>query len=319
MSSKWDKIIKCIEDADNIVILTHTNMDGDAMGSASALCCALRSLGKTCYILLEDDIPSYLDILHSHEDFYVKELPFKPDLAIAVDCGDSSRIEKRIDVYNSANKTICIDHHMQHDGFADESVVEPDIAATGILIYELLKEMGIALNKEIAEDLYAAISTDTGSFKFSNTDSRVHTVIADLYSYDIEASKLCNAIYATYPLCQLKLEGIALDHCKVFANGKAAISYLTKEDMKSVGASYEHCDTSIDRIRCIEGVEVAAVLKENDEGQFKTSLRAKEYADVNSVARAFNGGGHLRAAGCTFDTDLKTAIELLEKEIEKVV
>lgn len=319
MNSKWDGIIDCIENANKIVILTHTSMDGDAMGSSSALCHMLRGMKKECYILLEDNIPAYLDILHNHDDFFVFELPYTADLAIAVDCADETRIEKRIDVFKAAKKTACIDHHMQTSYFADVNVVEPDVAATGILIYELMKEMRIPLNKEIAEDLYAAISTDTGSFKFRNTDARVHMVIADLYSYDIEASKLCNALYATYPLCQLKLESIAMDNCEIFADGKAAISYLTQENMRSVGASYEHADTSIERLRSIEGVEVACILKQNESGTYKASLRAKDYADVNAVAVVFGGGGHLKASGCNFDSDLRSAIDALKKEILKAL
>jgi len=317
MNSKWTDIINCINQFDKIVILTHTNMDGDAIGSASALCYLLRYLKKDAYILLEDTIPEYLSILSKrHPDYYVDSLSFTPELAIAVDCGDESRIEKRVGVYKSAKKRICIDHHIQTGEFAEYSYVEPDIAATSLLIYELIKEMNAPLDKELAEYLYSGISTDTGSFKFRNTNSKTHQVVADLYNYGIEADSLCNALYAAYPLEQLKLEGYAIEHVEVFANGKAGLAVVTQDDLKRFNAKYEHADTVIERVRSIEGVEISCVIKETDDGKYKASLRAKEYADVNKVASNLGGGGHLRASGCTFTCSLEETIAKIKKEIE---
>lgn len=319
MNSKWDDIVRCINEAQRILIFTHANMDGDAMGSSQALCHVLRHMGKECYILLEDEIPKYLDVLHEHDDFYVSKAPWKADLAAAVDCGDESRIEKRLDAYRDAKLRICVDHHIPKEDFADYSVVEPEAAASGILIYELIKALGAEIDKHIAEDLYAAISTDTGSFMYHNTDARTHIVAADLYSYGIDHVKICNAIYATFPLAQLRIEGRSLENLQIFADGKAVISYITQDEIKGFGGTYEYADTCIDRLRTIEGVEVACMIKENEEGEYKVSLRSKNYADVNAVAVLFGGGGHKMASGCTLRCDLQTAIENLKVEIEKVI
>lgn len=319
MSSKWDSIAEAIRESENFVIFTHTNMDGDAMGSASALCHALKDMGKKAVILLEDNIPHYLDVIHNHSDFFTDSVDFEDYTAIAVDCGDESRIEKRLEAYRKAKLHLCIDHHMQDGKFAEFSVVEPDAAAAGMLVYQLLKELNCTIHKEIAEDLYVAISTDTGCFKYDKADAEVHSVIAELFRSGIDHTTLCNAIYSTFPLSQMKLEGIAIDHAEVFAGGKAVISYVMQEDIRKAGSSYEEADTCIDRIRCIENTEVACMIKENNEGKLKVSLRSKNYADINKVAKAFGGGGHFMASGCTLECTLEEAAEKLKQEIIKVL
>ena len=319
--NKWTDIINVIKGSDDIVIMTHTNMDGDAIGSASALCHALRKLGKRCVILLEDDIPGYLKFMHNHEHaqdlpFFVYEMPYKPQLAIVVDCGDASRIEKRLDVYKESKVTICIDHHMQHDAFADYAVVNHDEAATGLLVYELIKELGVAIDKEIAEDIYVAIITDTGCFKYSNTTADCHKVCAELYEYGIDHDKIATLIYDDLPMEQIKLEALAVSKMEIFAGGKAVISALTNEQIKSVGARYEHTNTCIDVLRKVGGPEIAAFIKQHDDGSYKLSLRAKHYADVNAVSRALGGGGHVRAAGATLRMSLEEAIKQTKEQIE---
>ena len=318
--NKWTEIVQQIERADDIVIMTHTNMDGDAIGSASALCHALRYLGKRCVILLEDEIPGYLRFMHDHDNteglpFFVDKMPFDPQLAIVVDCGDAGRIEKRLDVYRSCAKKICVDHHVQSGHFADYSVVEPDSSATGLLIFQLINELNVPINKEIAEDLYVAIMTDTGCFRFSNTTAYCHLVAAELYKAGIEYDKLGTLIYDTLPLAQVRLESLAVQQMEMFADGKACISYVTQEQLKELGAGYDMTGGCIDVLRKVDTVEIAAFLKEHEDGSIKLSLRAKSYANVNRVAVSIGGGGHIKAAGATLNVPMKEALETVKKEI----
>ena len=321
--NKWTDIVKLIKKSDDIVILTHTNMDGDAIGSASALCHALRHMGKRSVILLEDDIPGYLKFMHDHGSkegglpFFVKEMPFEPRLAVAVDCGDAGRIEKRFDVFSSCADRICVDHHIQTEHFADYSVVEPDASATGILIYQLINELGVPIDKEIAEDLYVAIMTDTGCFRYSNTTAECHLVTAELYKAGIEFDKLGTLIYDTLPLSQVKLEAMIIDWMELFEGGKAVISYITQDKLKEIGATYDMTSSCIDVLRKIDTVEVCAFLKEHEDGSIKLSMRAKSYADVNWVARELGGGGHVRAAGATFNVPMEEAIRLTKEKISE--
>ena len=315
----WNGIIQTIKQAQKILIFTHMNMDGDAAGSSCALCRSLRRMGKDCFVLLEDECPGYLRFLDA-EGCFVTEAPWTPDLSIAVDCGDDSRIEKRKDVFHAAERTVCIDHHMKAAAFAQVSVVDPEAPAAGSLIFELLQAMEAPVDKTIAEALYVAIATDTGSFRYGNTTPQAHLDIARLYGYGIDHVKLCNAVWGSYPLQQLKLEALAVERAEIFADGLAAVSWCTLDDLKTLGAKDEHTECCIDRIRSIEGVEAAAFLKEKPDGTIKISLRSKSYADVNAVARAFDGGGHLRASGGRLKgVGMEEAVRLLKPALEAAV
>ena len=320
--NKWTDIVNCIKEAERVVIMTHTNMDGDAIGSALALCHAVRSLGKRCVILIEDDIPGYLKFMHDHsghegDPFFVRSMPFEPELALVVDCGDSGRIEKRLAVFESCRTKVCVDHHMQVGSFADHSVIEPEASATGLLVYELIKELGVTINKEIAEDLYVAILTDTGCFKYSNTTAECHIVTAELYKYGIEHEKLATLIYDTLDMAQIKLEAAIVDWMEVFADGKAVISYVTQEQLKKLGASYDMTGSCIDVLRKIAGVEVCAFLKEHEDGSYKLSLRSKGAVDVNRVAVKLGGGGHVKASGATLEVSLPEALSKTKAAVEE--
>ena len=314
----WNDIINSIKDAQKILIFTHMNMDGDAAGSSCALCRSLRKMGKDCYILLEDKCPGYLEFLDD-AGLFVREAPWKQDLSLAVDCGDDSRIEKRKEVYHAAPVTACIDHHMKTGPFAQIEVIDPSAPAAGSLVFELLQAMNAPIDTAAAEALYVAIATDTGSFKHGNTTAEAHLDAAKLYGYGIDAVKLNNFIYGNYPLPQLKLEAMAVERVQLIAGGRAAISWCTQEDLKQYGALDEHTECCIDRIRSIEGVEAAAFIKEKADGRLKVSLRSKSYADVNAVARQFDGGGHLRASGCTLYGSVEEAVEALKPALEASV
>ena len=319
---KWDDIVNCIKETPSAVIMTHTNMDGDAIGSALALCHALRKMGKRCVILMEDDIPGYLKFMHGHsgaegDPFFVRTMPFEPELALAVDCSDSGRIEKRLSVFESCRTRICVDHHMQVGSFADHSVIEPEASATGLLVYELIRELGVAIDKEMAEDLYIAILTDTGCFKYSNTTAECHLVTAELYKYGIDHERLATLVYDTLDVAQVKLEASIVDRMELFAEGRAVISCVTQKQLKELGASYDMTGSCIDVLRKIAGVEVCAFLKEHEDGRFRLSLRSKGAADVNRVASLFGGGGHIKASGATLEGPLGSALEATKAAIEK--
>ncbi|MBR5642207.1 MAG: bifunctional oligoribonuclease/PAP phosphatase NrnA [Firmicutes bacterium] len=315
----WDPIIKTIEQAQKILIFTHANMDGDAAGSSCALCRSLRLMGKECFVLLEDECPEYLSFLNEG-GYFVTEAPWKADVSIAVDCGDDSRIEHRTLYFHAAEKTLCIDHHMKTGPFAQESVIDPEAPAAGSLIFELLQEMNAPIDKQVAEAIYVAIDTDTGSFRYGNTTPQAYLDAAMLYAYGIDHVKLSNQVWDSYPLAQLKLEALAVERAVLFAEGKAALSWCTQEDLKAYGARMEHSEMCIDRIRSISGVEAAAFIREKADGSLKVSLRSKSYADVNEVARTFDGGGHLRASGCTLrGVTIEKAVEQLIPVLAKAV
>ena len=318
-----------IEDAKNILVFTHTGMDGDAVGSAKALCLVLRKLGKSCDVIIEDDMPHYLDFMRSScfvslEDYSARDCA-PPDIAIAVDFGSPERLEKRGDIFRKAGFRCCIDHHEYSESelsMAELNIRDTSAAAVAVLVQELIEELERVealelIDKEIAEALYVGILTDTGSFRYSNTDARAHLCVSRLFAFDIDSSFICTEIYDSYPMPQLKLEALALSRLRIFAGGRACISWCTLKDMEELEAVQSMAETCIDRLRSLKGVEIAAFVREKPDGVYKASLRSKYEADVDGICVFFGGGGHAKAAGCSFRCELREAIEQLTARIEE--
>ncbi len=316
MKRDWSDIIEELKKAEKILCFTHVNMDGDALGSAVALCMSMRLLGKQCYALMEDEMPDDLAFLDS-EGCFVHEAPGRPDVSVALDCADASRLENREEVFYSAPVTIAIDHHVGAKRFTDFEMRDSEASATGSLVFELLKEMGAPINKNIAENIYAAILTDTGRFCYSNCSAETHEDVAELYGYGIDHVTVCAKIYDELPEARLKLENLVIERMERFADGRAAISFCTLDDLESLGATQAMCEYCSERLRSVKGIEMSCFLKQREENMFKVSLRSKNYADVNAVASVFGGGGHERAAGCTVYTNLDSARKMLREEMEK--
>ncbi len=318
-----------IEDAKNILVFTHAGMDGDAVGSAKALCLVLRKLGKSCEIIIEDDMPHYLDFMDTScfvsLDEYSARACAPPDIAIAVDFGTPERLEKREDLFRKAGLRFCIDHHEYSEGelaMAELNIRDTSAAASAVLVQELIEEIerikGFELiDREIAEALYVGTLTDTGSFRYANTDTRAHLCVSRLFAFGIDSSFICTEIYDSYPMPQLKLEALALSRIRIFAGGRACISWCTLKDMEELGAVQSMAESCIDRLRSLKGVEIAAFVRQKPDGVYKASLRSKYEADVDGICVSFGGGGHAKAAGCSFRCGLKEAMEQLTARIEE--
>ena len=303
-------IIENIKAARTVLIYTHTNMDGDAAGSALAMCRVLRAMGKGAFIVMQDEYPGYLSFLKDNMGgmpYFLSEAPFEPDLALALDISQQSRLEANEEAFFRAKHTACIDHHLTDEPIGDDYVVDPDAAATAVLVYEMCKEAGFDLDKKAAECLYTGIVTDTGSFRYSNADKRCLMTVAELYDYEIDSARICTLIFDEFPTQQLKLEALALERAVVIAGGMAVISWCELRDLEEIGADISMAETCIDAIRKIKGTEVAAFIKQKAEGVYKVSFRAKNDANVNWIARELGGGGHEKASGATLEGDLTFA------------
>lgn len=307
---RYDALVSAICAADKIALFTHINMDGDAAGSAAALCLALRKLGKKAEVIIEDAMPVYLSFLEDPENsIFVNDPGFDAELSCAVDIGEKHRLENRIDTFYNAKSFICIDHHNGAPDVADTYVSDASAAASAVLVCELIEALEISFNRDlfdsrIAEALYVGILTDTGCFKFSNADKKALETTAFLLDYEFDHAAVCSRIYDSFPLAQLKLESLAFQNAEIFAQGKAVITAVLISHLDACGAKPEHAETCIDAIRCIEGTEIAVVIKEKENGVFKISLRSKDAANVSGIAKLFGGGGHDKAAGATFTGSL---------------
>lgn len=303
-----------LRNAESILIFPHVSPDGDAIGSCAALCRALRREGKIAWILLDESVPKYLQFMDMEYCTDDKNCIETPDICICVDCSEEQRFSKRVDKFNEGKLKLCIDHHATSGSFGDYYYIDGSQAATAQIIYKLLIEMGVKLDKTLAESIYVGINTDTGSFQYSNTTSETHLIAAELLKVGIDHVNIIVNLYHNISYKRIKLQSAILNKMQLAADGKVAVSYVTNDMLDAESASVEDCEGTVDLLRNIEGVELAAFLKEKD-GCIKVSMRAKSYGNVDKIAVKFGGGGHVKAAGCTLYMPMEEAVAVIKQEL----
>lgn len=308
------EIAGILKAAKTILIFTHINPDGDALGSAAALCRVLRKMGKTSWVLMDEDVPDYISFMDTEFVTRDKDCLKDHDVSICVDCGEYSRFPALADKFDDGKLKLCVDHHATGDGFGDYYYIDPSEAATCQLIYKLIKELDVEIDKTVAESLYTGINTDTGSFQYSNTTADTHTIAADLMTYGVDHTAINVKLYQTIPMTKIKIQSSILQRAEFLFGGKVAIGYVTGEMLDEAGAVLDDAEGTIDMLRNIEGVEIAAFLKEKGDA-VKVSMRAKSYANVAEIVSVFGGGGHVKAAGCTLEMGMEEALGAIKKAI----
>ncbi|MDK2932334.1 MAG: bifunctional oligoribonuclease and phosphatase NrnA [Clostridiales bacterium] len=319
-----NEIAEIIKARSNIAILPHIHPDGDCIGSSFALLLALQMLKKEVTVVLEENIPQVYSFLTGK---YVKlsDLPSntKFDMVICLDSGDEHRLNHRIDLFNSSDVTLNIDHHISNTMYAKYNYVDSASSATGEIVYDIINLLGVTIDKDIAVNLYVAISTDTGGFKYSNTTSKTHRIIAELLETNINIAEINRRIFDTVSLEKLKLTATAIDWIEFYENNKIAAIALPYDIIQKEGLSDEDSDGLANLPRNIEGVEVGLLFKEKEPGEIKVSFRSNQYVDVSKIAISFGGGGHKRASGCTLHMDMieakKQVIESVKQTIKQEV
>ncbi|MCI5720946.1 MAG: bifunctional oligoribonuclease/PAP phosphatase NrnA [Firmicutes bacterium] len=315
MNNSFQEIGNVILSCNNILLYPHLNMDGDAMGSSAALCRALRNAGKNCYILIEDKVADNLAFLDEGYCTADAGIIGEVELSICIDCGDDTRFPARAEAFHSSKLTVCIDHHRTTKDFCDYNYVDPGAAATGQLIYHLIKTMGLQIDQKIGEALFAAITTDTGNFQYSNTTEETHRIVAELYSYGIDANRVSIEIYENNRIQRLKITSRILATLQTVSDGRCAICYVTQDMLDETGALMEETEGVVQQLRGISGVEVAVFLKEKDKNTTKVSMRSKSCVDVAEIAASLGGGGHIRAAGATIEKPVLESLEIIKNKI----
>ena len=299
-NNTFEEIGSVLERADNILIFPHLNMDGDAMGSSAALCRMLRNMGKNCWIMLNDgDVADNLTFMDKGYCTCDPMTVPAPELAVTVDCSEPKRFPEVGWKYEQAPVKISIDHHMIQETASDYNYIDPSSCATGELIWLLIKAMGQPADREIAEDIFAAITTDSGNFQYSNTTKRTHEIVAELFDCGLDCNRVSTALYECVRPEKLRLKSRVLSAVDLFGDGKLAMARVNQALLKETGAGMSDAEGIVAELRSLKGVEIAAFLKEGEEGEVYVSLRAKGSADVQKIAASFGGGGHVKAAGCT--------------------
>ncbi len=314
-NNTFEEIAAALAQGKSILLFPHIHADGDALGSCSALCRALRKAGKDCWVLIEDRIPENLQFLDRDYCTTDQDILGAPDLSVCVDCSDMDRIHNRGRRFLSAKVTVCIDHHRTTDSFCDLNYIDSSAAATGELIYGLLTACGAEIDREIAEAIFAAIVTDTGRFQYSNTSRHTHEIAAALYDAGIDAGHICTEIYESMRMERLMIRNMALNTMSTVAGGRAVIAYVTQEMLRETGAFLDETDGIVEELRSIKGVEAAVFLKEAEDGSIKVSMRSKEALNVAEIAQTMGGGGHIRAAGCTLTCSLSDAYDQIRNRL----
>ena len=322
LSNKVDQLNNAIAKANTILIATHINPDGDAVGSSLALAEGLEQLGKSVRVCCADPIPQNLKFLSNWEtiivahDFY--PTTDSPDLAIMTDLSAPKRLGHSQILVEKAKSLAIIDHHeIGEDVPKAIWVIEPLQPATAMLLYDIFPQMGITINKNMAQALLTGIATDTGGFRFQNTNAESLHAAAELVKLGANLSQINEEIWEKRPLPAVKLLTKALGNASLYANGKVAISFLSQSDFLETEALDEYTEGIVNEVGRVDTVRVFALLREPRQGKIRVNVRSRGDIDIATVCRLFGGGGHKNAAGCTFDSDIYSAIEALRPELEK--
>ncbi len=318
-NNSFEEIADILKQKESCLIFTHIVMDGDAIGSSVALCHALRKLGKKAYLAVEDETPKNLRFLENDCLINYEDVDFLPDVAVALDCSDENRFPKREKLFKACGCKICVDHHKTADGNFDYSYIDSQAGATSELVFYLIKALGVTIDEVIAKCIFAGITTDTGNFQYSNTTKETHLIISELYDVCDSFNDVSVELYENETFAKIKLQSEILEKAKLFAGGKAVISYVTQQMLKNCDAVMDDSEGTVSKLRAIENVEVAVMLREKEDGTVKASLRSKTYVDVSAICKKYGGGGHARAAGFTYEGSLKEVSEQMLADVEETI
>ncbi|MEG0641528.1 MAG: bifunctional oligoribonuclease/PAP phosphatase NrnA [Clostridium sp.] len=312
---KIREIANKIKEFDTIGITCHVSPDGDAMGSSLALYEAIKTLGKKVYIISKESIPNDFKFLkNSVEVSEDKENVLEGiQCVIVVDCGNKERINGNLNFENRNYKIINIDHHVSNENYGDYNYVDSKSAATCEIIYSVIKELGVTLNKDIATCIYTGLLTDTGSFRHSTTSKYTHEVAGYLIETGIDFSEIHRTLFDRKSMGKIKLYGKAIDTIELSCDNKFCTMYITRDMLEELNLLDEDTSDVITFGNKIESVEVVALIKEREDGGVKVSLRSKRCVDVNKIAGVFNGGGHVRASGFASAMDIKNVKFILNE------
>ena len=309
-----DKIIEIIRNAKKIGIFAHVSPDGDAIGSSLAMYMGLVQLKKDVDVICDvySDSFNFLPCLDKIKTEGTKDY----DLCIALDCADKKRLYDPNNSFDAAPTTVSIDHHASNTFFAMNNYVEENSPAACKTLIKVLRRLNININKEIGEALMTGIITDSGGFRYDTVDDETFEFAAQMLDVGVNISKIYLTTFDIQTKAQFKLTSIATSRLEFVSNGRIAITYITAEDIAKTKAKTGDHEGIVNIGRNVEGVQVSIFLREDIDG-YKVSLRSNDATDVAEIAKAFDGGGHSKAAGCTIDEPLEIAMKKLIKETVK--
>lgn len=312
-NNSLQEVAKMIKNAKTVAVCCHVRPDGDAVGSASALCLALQNAGKKAYVLCEDNPPEKLRIAPAARSFY-QEFPIdlkQLDLFVTVDCSDIARLGVFGAQFSAfKGNTLNIDHHISNTRFAKYNYVFPDSTATCEILPEVLEACGFEITEEIADLLIMGLLTDSGNFSHRDVSAKTFAVASKLKEC---GANICDINYEMFTR-QTKARAIlfarVIGGIRFALDDKLAFITVTQKDFEETGTDKSQTEGFVDFALSIDGVEVSVALMEVRKNQYKVSLRSK-HANVNAVADKFGGGGHVLASGCMLNAEYEEVVERL--------
>lgn len=316
-SNRMEDVARLIRSKKTFVLTTHVNPDGDGLGAESALYVALKRLGKKVYVVNHDPLPSRYFFLPFVTAYRQSDKIPPHDVCIVMDAGDFTRIREGVR-REELGVLVNIDHHYSNNHYGDYNLVMPKVAATGEVVYRLIQQLKVKIDKPIAESIYVSLVTDTGGFRNSNTTPEALRLAAELMENGADGYEVNRKIFSGISKEAMELNRISLGKIKLYDAGKIGTMTLSRSDFKKTGAVDDDTENLINQIGKIDTVKISAFLKERADGKIKLSLRSgDEKVNVAKIAKCFHGGGHTYAAGAVLAGPLKTALQNVLKVCKK--
>ncbi|MGB5159109.1 DHH family phosphoesterase [Desulfobacterium sp. N47] len=308
-----DRIIEYLKNSANVLIASHINQDGDAIGSLLSVGLALDFINKKTFLFNESPIPEVYRFLPGIEliQHEIDDLSAF-DTAVILDCGNLDRIGKFARAVSQIPVIINIDHHMTNTGYGTCLLLDISACSTAEIVYSIIKKMGVPIGKEIATSIYTAILTDTGSFRASNTNKSAFAICKEMIECGADPYEIAQNVYGKYSMGRIRLLNLALESIIISKNAKLSLMIITRDMINETGTQSDDVDGLISYAKRIKGVKVAVLIQEEKNNpdkinclkNFHVSLRSDGTVDVTDIALSFGGGGHHSAAGFNIETSL---------------
>ncbi len=307
----------------HVLVVTHESPDGDALGSLSAFTLVARGLGVevTGYVPGGAALPEEYAFLQGLEDLRRGDPPLVDEgtTVYMLDC--ASLLRSHGDRFEAGAFRVNIDHHQDNPGYGELNLIVPDAASTTAILYDIFRAGGMTIDIHVATALYVGLVTDTGRFQYSNTTPAAHRMAADLLEGGLDVNQVYRRVYESTPLPKLLLLQEALCHLEMRLGGGLVLAWVDRESFVRAGAEDGHTEGIVDQLRRIQGVRVAAFLRErrtDGSPEYKVSLRSTDgRVDVAAIANLRGGGGHVRAAGFTFTGSVEDAMDWIEDQVRE--
>ena len=309
-----DNILEEIKKANSIVVLTHENPDGDAIGSSLAVYIGLKAINKDVDLIIPE-VPRMYNFLPCANEIKKEGREENYDLAISLDCATIKMLNGWANYFENAKSKIVIDHHGTNTMYGDYNFVNPDSPACAQVLVSMFETYQMEITKDMGTCLLTGIITDTGGFQYQSVTPETFEFAASLLKSGVNVSDIYKRVMETKSRANFELRKRTMERMEFFEDGKIAFTYITKNDIEETNAEPGDHEGIVSEGRAIEGVEVSIFMRETDNG-FKVSLRSNDYVNVSDVCIMFGGGGHIRAAGCTIDLPLDQAKERIVNQVK---